>query len=893
MATWLRALALGSVLVSASADKLADLLDTQATRCQNSKGSTEATKLVSTNYYRDAAGRSDPNLGLYTLANVSDAPVNVTNGCPIFFGMMHDEIIYVNMVRESAETDLFIQWNHENWYALPYIHFKNGGGRQSLYNIRIQGQDVWTLKTRGWFFEEDGVNHVGEHDPFEVQITTGYEGNDNVRYEGHWTFTFYDQSREMREDQYNALKLLFDSTCKDHRNNGGNEALPLDFDYSNWLATSTGHPDDLPVCLWMGNGWNHTAFAANNFNEACSLMDFVECIDGYVTHIFLGFEGLRGPIPAGLSALSELREIYLEWNSLTGGLPDMFKDHVHLKEVSLYNNQLSGPLPDFSGDANLGILWLEQNKFTGTVPSSFGTLTNLGSLWFDHNEITGTIPDLSGLTKLTRLFMGTNHMTGTIPSTLCTMVALDALEMAYNRFHGGWPQACINPTDNMGWKRLYYLDVAHNRFSGTIPKFGDGMIQLVRIDFSYNSYEGSVTDQFNVVLHNAIEHSDWYTELYATGNKLSGPFPEFAYNMTYNAQRVDRFSITDNLFRCENTGRLPTWTVRASFAEHGTCVPVPNPKEIVPSTGLPGTIVVVIADEIVPTAQPTCKFYKAGTTVAAIAAGSVLFDASNPAIAPKVRCHVPAALGSSETETYSVTVANFGEDFASTEYWQGAPGGIAYNPPSFEVTALEILSMDQGYVVTTSVTLVGVTAATFNEPAFRQMIADLTGLPETSIVLYVGGRSGTRRMMSRVLRFRQLQQTLDVDVDVNLPSADLESTETLAEVDRVKAVLADSSQVEDAMARFGFQPESAALEVVEEPVALEGTVLRSSTTTTESNMGLGIAIAAVGICLVCCCGGFVVFLRYREKKGSPYFQETLDESAGGGNYSGATYGNTA
>lgn len=120
--------------------------------------------------------------------------------------------------------------------------------------------------------------------------------------------------------------------------------------------------------------------------------------------LFLGGNVLRGPLPAGYSALA-LTELYLNDNQLSGPLPPEWAAAPlarSLQELSLAYNQLSGPLPLAWADLHsLRVLKLNSNKLSGAVPPAWappGGMKALGTLTvFNNPDLSGCLP--AGLAK--------------------------------------------------------------------------------------------------------------------------------------------------------------------------------------------------------------------------------------------------------------------------------------------------------------------------------------------------------------------------------------------------------------------------------------------------------------------------------------------------------------
>ncbi|CAA0830477.1 Leucine-rich repeat protein kinase family protein [Striga hermonthica] len=84
--------------------------------------------------------------------------------------------------------------------------------------------------------------------------------------------------------------------------------------------------------------------------------------------------------------------IKLSGKNLSGSIPAELTKLNGLVELWLDNNSLSGPIPDFSGCLNLRTIHLENNQLTGDLPSSLGDLSNLRDLYVQNNKLSGNVP---------------------------------------------------------------------------------------------------------------------------------------------------------------------------------------------------------------------------------------------------------------------------------------------------------------------------------------------------------------------------------------------------------------------------------------------------------------------------------------------------------------------
>lgn len=73
---------------------------------------------------------------------------------------------------------------------------------------------------------------------------------------------------------------------------------------------------------------------------------------------------------------------------------------------------------------------------------------------------------------------------------------------------------------NMRLRQLRYMDLGHNKFSGTLPdELGTESVRLRHLFLDHNDFLGTVPESYVVAGQGRIN------TLYLNDNKLSGPFP--------------------------------------------------------------------------------------------------------------------------------------------------------------------------------------------------------------------------------------------------------------------------------------------------------------------------------------------------------------------------------
>ncbi|CAA6664799.1 unnamed protein product [Spirodela intermedia] len=131
----------------------------------------------------------------------------------------------------------------------------------------------------------------------------------------------------------------------------------------------------------------------------------VVCEAGRVVILRLPGAGLIGEIPAGvLGNLTGLRTLSLRFNALSGPLPADLSSLKELRNLYLHDNRLSGEI---------------LRPFSGEIPADFNDLKRLRTLYLDRNQLSGQIPDLN--LTLDQFNVSYNQLNGSIPRLLRSM----------------------------------------------------------------------------------------------------------------------------------------------------------------------------------------------------------------------------------------------------------------------------------------------------------------------------------------------------------------------------------------------------------------------------------------------------------------------------------------
>lgn len=220
-----------------------------------------------------------------------------------------------------------------------------------------------------------------------------------------------------------ALAVLFYSTAgTDEHIDPGSSGKWID--RTHWM-TDTG------FCGWQG------VFCVENLGG--STEDHNK--NGDVYALDLAHNGLNGPIPPELSALTLLYRLDVSQNNLTGRLPKALIKLNELRSLVLHKNKLTGTIPLEYGIelTNLRQFNLGANQLTGTIPNLLEHMIELRSLGLDKNKFQGTIPDLEDLSKINKLYLNENNLVGTFPASVSKLTTLVELNLSGNHLTGILP----------------------------------------------------------------------------------------------------------------------------------------------------------------------------------------------------------------------------------------------------------------------------------------------------------------------------------------------------------------------------------------------------------------------------------------------------------------------
>lgn len=307
----------------------------------------------------------------------------------------------------------------------------------------------------------------------------------------------------------------------------------------------------------------------------------------------LSFNYLTGTIPSSLGSLSKLRDLIIWLNQLSGEIPQELTNLGSLENLILDFNYLTGTIPSgLSNCTNLNWISLANNKLSGAIPGWIGKLPKLAILKLSNNSFYGNIPpDLGDCKSLIWLDLNTNLLNGTIPIGLFkqsgniwvnflaskTYVYIkndgskechgagNLLEFAgirqeqLNRISTRNPcnftrvyKGIIQPTFNHNGSMIF-LDLSHNRLSGSIPKEIGSMYYLYILNLGHNNLSGAIpaelgksmslnildlsSNSLDGTIPPSLTGLSMLMEIDLSNNQLSGMIPEAGQFETFPAYR--------------------------------------------------------------------------------------------------------------------------------------------------------------------------------------------------------------------------------------------------------------------------------------------------------------------------------------------------------------------
>ncbi|KAL4352683.1 hypothetical protein GQ457_06G005710 [Hibiscus cannabinus] len=284
-------------------------------------------------------------------------------------------------------------------------------------------------------------------------------------------------------------------------------------------------------------------------------------------------------------------------NGLTGVIPKSICDASYLQVLDLSENNLSGEIPEclFGRKVNVGVLNLSGNNLSGKIPDAFPRNCSIQTLDVNGNALRGKIPkSLANCKRLEVLNLGNNRINDSFPCHLKSITSLRILVLRSNEFHG--KIGCT--ANNVPWPKLQIVDIANNRFSGTLPykclktweammtdddgaRLNVGYLQFGFLQLSGHYYQDGITVTNKGLMMEFVKILTLFTSIDFSCNKFEGPIPEVigelkalcVLNLSHNALTGKIPPSLGNLTQLESldlsnnnlTGSIPQQLVNLNF----------------------------------------------------------------------------------------------------------------------------------------------------------------------------------------------------------------------------------------------------------------------------------------------------------------------------------------
>lgn len=215
--------------------------------------------------------------------------------------------------------------------------------------------------------------------------------------------------------------------------------------YHNFQQNSfNGTLSSLPITSTRIGNKKKTVYAflagENNLSGSFSGAILENCYGFDSIFVNISYNKISGSIEqSGLGTTSCGSNIFLDAsrNWISGPIPEILR----LVALNLSWNSLVGPIPSgLSRVTDLAYLSLAGNRLNGSIPSNFGRLESLQSLDLSSNSLSGEIPsELLRLRKLGMLLLNNNRLSGQLPPGLTNMTLLTSFNVSFNNLSGPLP----------------------------------------------------------------------------------------------------------------------------------------------------------------------------------------------------------------------------------------------------------------------------------------------------------------------------------------------------------------------------------------------------------------------------------------------------------------------
>ncbi|KAF2569547.1 hypothetical protein F2Q68_00027808 [Brassica cretica] len=217
---------------------------------------------------------------------------------------------------------------------------------------------------------------------------------------------------------------------------------------------------EVPEWLWKLPRLNTVFLSNNSFNGFQGPVDVL--VNSSVKNLFMERNYFEGAVPILPLSIDNFAATI---NRFTGSIPLSICNYRSLTHLWLPYNNLTGPIPQCL--SNLTVLNLRKNNLEGSILEAFYVGASLQTLDVGHNRLTGKLPrSLQNCSSLEFLAVDHNRIKDKFPFWLKALPNLQVLILSSNKFYGSISPPGQGP---LGFPELRIFEIADNKFTGSLP----------------------------------------------------------------------------------------------------------------------------------------------------------------------------------------------------------------------------------------------------------------------------------------------------------------------------------------------------------------------------------------------------------------------------------------